>query len=122
MRWLSIVALVLAAGLGVGVLLGGQSAQACFWAAVVNAISSCGAFVPILYCLLYRPAVLATGILAAGVIRLLLTIAGAGIILLLVNVDVLWFAVWLGLFYLTLVATEVYFAVRMLHGQSGTLR
>ena len=49
--------------------------------------------------------------LLAGVIRLLLAVAGSAIIIHFVGVAALWFVIWLMLFYLGTLVAEVYYAI-----------
>jgi hypothetical protein len=101
-----------AAALGLSIFFGSDSAKGCLWAILVSGVAGCGGLVPVIYALIYRPALLAILVLAAGMIRLLLMAVGTAILILLVNVNVLWFLIWLGLFYAAILVSEVWWAVR----------
>ena len=118
-RWLLIVAAVLAVAIVLSAFLGTGQTKACLWAAIATIIAVCGGLVPVVYSTLYKPSLYAVSVLAAGVIRLLITAVGAVIILAFVEVGVLWFVAWLGFFYIAVLVAEVCFVVRRLNEQNG---
>ncbi len=119
-RYLIIVAVIFTAAFGVSALLGIEQMTACLWALLANAVAVCGGFVPAAFSSRYRPSLYPLSILAAGVIRLLITAGGAAIILVFVEVGVLWFVAWLSFFYLVVLVVEVCFVVRTIDGRNQT--
>jgi hypothetical protein len=65
------------------------------------------ALIPILYAVSHKPDLTQVLSLAAGGIRLLLTIAGIVTICLLVNINFLWFFGWTAVFYLVILVIEI---------------
>jgi hypothetical protein len=117
-RYLLIIAAVFAFAMVFSAFLGGQQTKTCLWALIVNSVAVCAGLVPVVLSTLYKPSLYTLSILAAGVIRLLITAVGAVIILVFVEVGVLWFVAWLGFFYLVVLGAEVYFTVRRLSRQN----
>jgi len=65
------------------------------------------ALIPIFYAVSHKPDLTQILSLAAGGIRLLLTIAGIVTICLLVNINFLWFFGWTAVFYLVILVIEI---------------
>ena len=120
-RYMLFIAVIFAVALALSALLGGGQSRACLWAVIANAVAACAGFAPVILTSLYKPSVYPLSVLTAGVIRLLITAVGAVIILAFVEVGVLWFAAWLGFFYIAVLVAEVYFVVRRLNGQNGAV-
>ncbi|MGA2172094.1 MAG: hypothetical protein ABSG82_03650 [Sedimentisphaerales bacterium] len=102
---------VVAVALTVSLLSGEQAIKSCLAAIVVSGLAGCGGLIPIIYAAAHKPALLTIFVLAATVIRLLLMVMGSIIIILFAKVSVLWFAVWIGIFYLVMLSLEIYFAI-----------
>jgi hypothetical protein len=119
-KWLPIVAAILAFALVLSAFLGTGQTKACLWAVIATTIAVCVGLTPVVYSVFYKPSMYPLSVLAAGVIRLLITAGGAVIILIFVEVGVLWFAAWLGFFYIVVLAVEVYSAIRTLNRQNQT--
>ena len=115
--WMLIIIVFFAAVFGVSALLGESARNNCFWAIVVNGIAVCGGIAPLLYAGLFKPSIPVYFLPAAGVIKLLLAVIGSGVILYFVKIDALWFAVWVGVFYLAVLVLEVCFFIKMLTGR-----
>ena len=86
--------------------------MSCLAALIVSGFAGCVAMAVIVYCLRYKPDMLLVGTLAATVIRLLLMIAGSAVVILFAKVNILWFAVWIGVFYLVTLVLEMCFTIR----------
>jgi hypothetical protein len=115
--WMLIIIIVFfAAVFGASALLGESARNNCFWAIVVNGIAVCGGIAPLIYAGLFKPSILRHCMLASSVIRLLLAVIGSSVILYFVKIDVLWFAVWVGILYLAVLVLEVSFFIKMLTG------
>jgi hypothetical protein len=69
------------------------------------------ALIPVFYAVSYKPDLIQIFSLAAGAIRLLLTIAGSVTICLLVNINFLWFFGWIAIFYLVILVIEIRIAL-----------
>ena len=95
---LLVAAATFAASIGVSALLGGDALKGCLWAVVVATVAGSTALVW-------------NVVLLSGVIRLLLMLGGTIVILCFVNINVLWFIGWLGLFYAVFLIMEVWFAL-----------
>lgn len=80
------------------------------WAAAAIAPAALGGFAVIFY-MVSRKLSVPLAALSAGVIRLLLAVAGSGIILRFAAVPAGWFLAWMGLFYLITLIAEVYYAL-----------
>jgi hypothetical protein len=111
---LTVVIVFFVAAFEAGTLLGEIARNNCFWAIVVNGIAACGGIAPVIYAGLFKPSVLRHCLLASSVIRLLLAVIGSSVILYFVKIDVLWFAVWVGILYLAVLVLEVSFFIKML--------
>jgi hypothetical protein len=112
--WMLIIIVFFAAVFGASTLLGESARNNCFWAVVVNGIAACGGIAPIIYAGLFKPSIPVYCLLAASVIRLLLAVIGSSVILYFVKIDVLWFAVWVGVLYVAVLVLEVRFFIKML--------
>jgi hypothetical protein len=69
------------------------------------------ALVPIFYAASLRPNLIQMLSLAAGGIRLLLTIAGSAAVCLLININFLWFFGWTAFFYMVILVIEIRIAL-----------
>jgi hypothetical protein len=67
---------------------------------------------PLIYAAAYKPDRQLFLGLAATAIRLLLMIAGSAIVIIVAKVNILWFALWIGIFYLVTLVLEIGFALR----------
>jgi hypothetical protein len=76
-------------------------------ASAVSSFAGGLALIPVFYAVSYKPSLTQILSLAAGAIRLLLTIAGSATICLLVNINFLWFFVWIAFFYLVILVIEI---------------
>jgi hypothetical protein len=112
--WLSAVVVMFAIAYGVSVLLGEDARNSCFWAVVVNGTAGCGGIAPVVYAMLLRPSVSAYYVLTTSAMRLLLAVAGSGIILFFIKISMAWFAVWVVTLYLAVLIFEVGFVAQML--------
>jgi uncharacterized membrane protein HdeD (DUF308 family) len=123
--WLAlfVVAAIFAAALGISVSLGQNATNGCLWAMLVSVVAGCGGLAPVIYLILSRSSLSVEHVIGSSAIRLLLVLAGVVIILLFTKTDVMWFALWLGLFYLVVLVAEVYVAVRIMneHGKTREL-
>jgi hypothetical protein len=117
---LFIVAAVFAAALGVSISLGQSAINGCLWAMLVSGVAGCGGLVPVICFILSGSSLSMEHVIGSIAIRLLLVLAGVVIILLFTKTDVMWFALWLGLFYIVVLVAEVYVAVRMMNEHSKT--
>jgi hypothetical protein len=88
--------------------------SSCLAALIVSCVAGGGGLFPIFYAAAYRPGMLSVSALAATVIRLLLMIAGSAIVIIFVKVNILWFVVWIGMFYLVVLVLEIRFTIRCL--------
>ena len=120
--WLGllVVVAVFAAAGGISILLGADALNACFWAIVVSGIAACGGFIPIAAGSRAASSLSIASVLASGAIRLLLALAGVVIIILFVKVNAMWFAAWLGLFYVVMLGWEVWLATRIINKHTRT--
>jgi hypothetical protein len=117
--WMLIVIVVFfAAVFGVSALLGDIPRNNCFWAIVINGVAACGSVAPFIYAGLFKQSVSECYLLAASLTRLLLAVIGSGVVLYFVKVDAFWFAVWVGMLYLTVLIWEVRFFIKMLTGRN----
>jgi hypothetical protein len=80
-------------------------------ALTINGVAGGLALVPIFYAASLRPDLIQILSLAAGGIRLLLTIAGSAAICLFVNINYLWFFGWTAVFYLVILVGEIRIAL-----------
>jgi hypothetical protein len=112
--WLLVIAAVFALALGVSFFLCADVAKSCLWAVIISVIGGGCGLAPVIYAALVKKAPSVASVLAVTVIRLLITVGGAAIIITSVRVQVLWFAAWLGLFYLVILAAEVCFIITVL--------
>ena len=119
--WLLVIVAVFALALGVSFFLGADVAKSCLWAVIISVIGGGCGLAPVIYATLVKtsPSVVSVLALAVTVIRLLITVGGAAIIITFVRVNVLWFAAWLGLFYLVVLAVEVCFIIKTLSQYDG---
>jgi len=76
-------------------------------AIMISGLAGGLAMVPIFYAASQRPNLIEILALAAGGIRLLLTIAGSAAICLLVSINFLWFFGWTVFFYLVILVIEI---------------
>jgi hypothetical protein len=76
-------------------------------ATAVSGLAGGLALLPVFYAASYNPSSIQTLSLAAGAIRLLLTIAGSVTVCILVNVNFLWFFGWIAFFYLVILVIEI---------------
>jgi hypothetical protein len=112
--WLLVIAAVFAMASGVSFFLGADIAKSCLWAVIISVIGGGCGLAPVIYAALVKKVPSVASVLAVTVIRLLITVGGAAIIITSVRVQVLWFAAWLGLFYLVILAAEVCFIITVL--------
>jgi hypothetical protein len=112
--WPSAAIAVFAVAYGISILLGKDVRNSCFWAVVVNGIAGCGGIAPVIYAMSLKSFISVYYILSSSIIRLLLAVAGSGIILFFVKIDVMWFAAWVVILYLAVLIFEVGFAVQMM--------
>ena len=117
--WLLVIAAVFALALGVSFFLGADVAKSCLWAVIISVIGGGCGLAPVIYTTLVKTLPSIASILAVTVIRLLITVGGAAIIITSVRVHVLWFAAWLGLFYLVILVAEVCFIIKTLSQHDG---
>ena len=110
--WLAVITVVFAAAAAISAAFGSIAFKACLWAIAAAAAAAGGSLVPVIYSAVFRPSMLAGSAMAAGVIRLLLMLAGAVTILFFITVDILWFISWLMLFYPVMIVAEVCFILR----------
>jgi hypothetical protein len=90
--------------------------RSCMWAAAAIAPAACAGFAVVFYMSSHKSLML-TASLSAGVIRLLLAVAGSVIILRFVAVSAGWFLAWMGLFYIITLVAEVYYAILAINKQ-----
>lgn len=90
--------------------------RSCMLAAAVIAPAACAGFVIVFYMASHKSAML-TASLSAGVIRVLLAVAGCVIIFRFVTVPVGWFLAWMGFFYIITLVAEVYYAIAVMNRQ-----
>ena len=117
---LFVVAAVFAAALGVSISLGQIAINGCLWAMLVSVVAGCGGLAPVIYLILSRSSLSTEHVIGSSAIRLLLVLAGVVIILLFTKTDAMWFALWLGLFYVVVLVAEVYVAVRITNEHGKT--
>lgn len=117
--WLLVIVAVFALALGVSFFLGADVAKSCLWAVIISVIGGGCGLAPVIYASLVKSSPSAASVLAVTVIRLLITLGGAAIIITSVRVHVLWFAAWLGLFYLVILVAEVCFIIKTLSQYDG---
>jgi hypothetical protein len=110
--WLLAVITVFAIAYGMSILLGKDVQNSCFWAVVVNGIAGCGGIAPLIHAMSLKSSVSIYYVLTSSVIRLLLAVAGSGIVLFFMKIDVIWFATWVVILYLAVLIFEVSFAVQ----------
>jgi hypothetical protein len=110
--WLLAAITVFAIAYGTSILLGKDVQNSCFWAVVVNGIAGCGGITPVIYAMSLKSSVSIYYVLTSSVIRLLLAVAGSGIILFFMKIDMIWFATWAVILYLAVLIFEVSFAVQ----------
>jgi len=120
--WLSVAITVLAIAYGISVLLGKDAQNSCFWAVVINGIAGCGRIAPVIYAMSLKSSVSIYYALTSSIIRLLLAVAGSGIILFFVKIDAMWFATWVAILYLAVLIFEVSFAVQTITKRDGVDR
>ena len=90
--------------------------RSCIWAAAAIAPAALGGFAVIFY-MVWRKLSVPLAALSAGVIRLLLAVAGSVIILHFAAISAGWFLAWMGLFYLVTLVAEVYYALLSINRQ-----
>ena len=88
-----------------------DTAKGFLGAITISGLAGGLALVPIFYAASQRPYLIQILALAAGGIRLLLTIAGSTAICLLVNINLLWFFGWTAFFYLVVLVIEIRIAL-----------
>jgi uncharacterized membrane protein len=103
---------VFATAVGASFLSGQDAVNGCLWAMLVSAIAGLGGFVPFILARLAKKPASIEAVLSSSAIRLLLVLAGLVIILFLTKVNVTWFALWMGIFYVVILVAEVYIAIR----------
>lgn len=112
--WLLIIVSVFAVAYGACFLWGNNARESCFWAIMVNGTAAFGGILPVIYAIFLKPSVPIYYMLAASVIRLLLAIAGSGIILAFVKVDIFWFAAETGVLYIVILVLEACFIISVI--------
>jgi len=104
---LLVVAVVLAAtACGVSLFIGKDAFAGCFAAVAVTGIAGVASFVCAEYAAYIRPHLSEVSVLAASVVRLLLVVFGIAFIIVFTNVCTMWFIIWVGLFYMVILALE----------------
>jgi len=114
-----IVAVVPAAAFAVSLPAGKEAVKGWLAAVIISGFAGCISSAPVVYAAAYKHGSLPVYALAASVIRLLLMSAGSITILAFANVGIVWFAVWIGVFYLIRLALEVRYVVRMANGNGA---
>jgi hypothetical protein len=84
-----------------------DSVKGLLGAIIISGLAGGLALVPIFYAASQRPNLIQMFSLAAGGIRLLLTIVGSAAICLLINIHLLWFFGWTAFFYLVILVIEI---------------
>jgi len=82
-----------------------------FGAITISGFAGGLALVPIFYAASLKPNLIQTFSLAAGGIRLLLTIAGSTAVCFLININFLWFFGWTAFLYLVILVIEIRIAL-----------
>jgi hypothetical protein len=90
--------------------------QSCLWAAAAITPAAFAGFA-IVFSLASNKSAMLMASLSAGVIRLLLAVAGGVIILRFVVVPAGWFLAWMILFYIITLVAEVYYAIVAMNKQ-----
>lgn len=114
---LLLMAGVYAAAVGVSFLSGQDAVNGCLCAIVVSVVAGIGGFIPFILAQLAKKPCSIEAILSSTAIRLLLVIAGLVIILFFTKVNVMWFVFWLAIFYIAMLAGEVYYAIKAVNEQ-----
>jgi hypothetical protein len=115
MKWsaaMMFISLIAAASLAAGKAAAPDVMKGCLAALAVCGFAGCIALLPIFYSMGRKTDWILLLALAAGVIRLLLTIVGCVILCALVTVNVLWFIGWTAIFYLMVLILEIRIAIR----------
>jgi hypothetical protein len=86
--------------------------QACLAAIGISVVVGLASLLPALYGIVRRQDLAVAFVLAASLIRLLLMAGGTAIILFFTKVNIMWFVVWLGLFYICMLAVEVWLLIK----------
>ena len=94
----------------------GNALIGCLFAAAVMTPAASAGLAVIVYIKSHSESML-TGILAAGVLRLLLVVGGSAIIIQFILPHVLCFLAWLGLFYVVTLIAEVRLAISIVNTQ-----
>jgi hypothetical protein len=76
-------------------------------ALAVSGLAGGLALIPVFYAVSYKPDLTQTLSLAAGAIRLLLTITGCVTLCFLANINFLWFFGWTAVFYIVILVIEI---------------
>jgi hypothetical protein len=114
---LVVMAGVFATAVGVCFLLGQDAVNGCLWAMLVSSIAGVGGFIPFIFARLAKKPASIEAVLSASAIRLLLVIAGLVIIIFFTKVNLMWFVFWLAIFYIAMLAGEVYYAIKAVNEQ-----
>jgi len=109
---LVIVAVVAAVALAASFSAGQQALNGCLAAIILSCLAGCTALIPVVYAAVYKPGLLAGLVPAVSVIRLLVMLAGTVIIIVFVDISILWFVLWTGVFYLLVLVLETRTAIR----------
>jgi hypothetical protein len=112
---LLVMAGVFATALGASFLSGQDAVNGCLWAILVSAVAGIGGFIPFILAGLSRKPASIEAVIGASAIRLLLVLAGLVIIIFFTKVNLMWFALWMGLFYIVILVAEVYIAIRIVN-------
>ncbi len=120
-RWAGLfsVLAIVAMAFAVSFCAGKDAVKGCMAAITVSGLGGCIALILIAYAAAYRPGHLTILALAAGTVRLLLMLVGSAIILLFTKVNILWFVVWIGVFYLVLLVFEIRVAIGAVNGNKS---
>jgi hypothetical protein len=113
--WMLIGIIFLTGIIAISTLLGNDVLQSCFWAITVSAAACVTGLLPMSKAIFQKQNVSAMSFLAGSIIRLLLMLFGTVIILVFVKVNVIWFAIWISLLYILMLAAEVIFAVQRMN-------
>jgi len=108
---------VFATAVGVSFLSGQSAVNGCFWAMLVSVIAGIGGIFPFIRAKLSKKTISGEAVLIATTLRMLLVIAGMVIMLLFTKVNVMWFMIWLAIFYVAMLAGEVYYAIKVVNEQ-----
>ena len=112
--WILTIVVFFIAAVAISIPFSDNAFNNCLSAIVVNAIAAFGGAAPVLYAVVFKPAVPAYLLIAAGAIRLSLAIIASSIILSFVKIDTMWFAVQVGILYTAVLVLEVRFFVKMM--------